>query len=151
MRRMFIHVVLIFFTLCWPTHCFSAQPEPGTSPDSGKVLPASSREAPHMQLGETSFDFGEVLEGSIVSHDFIVWNIGTGVLKIDQVGPTCACLKADFDESIPPGGTGRITLTVDFSDHKGPLERTVGVLTNDPADDDATLSVKGTGIAAGAP
>ena len=97
-----------------------------------------------MQLIETTFDFDEVMEGSIVSHDFIVWNIGTAELKIDQVGPTCGCLKADFDESIPPGEEGRITLTVDFTAHEGPLERIVGVFTNDFDSPDATLSIKGT-------
>ena len=106
--------------------------------------PASAQDVPRMQLIETTFDLGEVMEGSIVSHDFIVWNIGTAELKIDQVGPTCGCLKSDFDESIPPGGQGRITLTVDFSDHEGPLERTVGVFTNDFDGPDATLSIKGT-------
>jgi hypothetical protein len=35
-------------------------------------------------------------------------------------------------------------LTVDFSDHEGPLERTVGVFTNDFDSPDATLSVRGT-------
>ncbi len=96
-----------------------------------------------MLLSETTFDFKEVMEGSIVTHDFIVWNTGNAVLKIEQVGPTCGCLKADFDESIPPGGDGRITLTVDFADHEGPLERTVGIFTNDPDSADATLSIKG--------
>lgn len=145
MKKTFIHLVLIFFALYWHTNGFAAHPEPGNSLDSGKVLLASAPEGPHMQLDETTFDFGEVLEGSIVSHDFIVSNIGTGVLKIDQVGPTCGCLKSEFDESIPPGGEGRITLTVDFADHEGPLERTVGIFTNDFDSPDATLSVKGTG------
>jgi hypothetical protein len=40
-----------------------------------------------MLLSETTFDFKEVLEGSVVSHDFIVWNTGNAVLKIDQTSP----------------------------------------------------------------
>jgi hypothetical protein len=95
-----------------------------------------------MQLYETAFDFKDAPEGSVVSHDFIVWNTGNAVLKIEQVGPTCDCLKADFDESIPPGGEGKITLTVHLSGQEGPLERTVTVFTNDPENPDATLSIK---------
>ena len=133
MIRNLMCTVLICIAVCWHVGSFAAQP-----------LSASSQDVPRMQLMETTFDLGEVMEGSVVSHDFIVWNIGTGVLKIDQVGPTCGCLKSDFDESIPPGGQGRITLTVDFSDHEGPLERTVGVFTNDFDSPDTTLNIKGT-------
>ncbi len=95
-----------------------------------------------MKLYETSFDFKDASQGSVVSHDFLVSNTGTAVLRIDQVGPTCQCLKADFDESIPPGGAGKITLTLHLPDEQGPLERTVMVLTNDPDDPDATLNIK---------
>jgi hypothetical protein len=123
---------------------FAQQPPRGKALHGGNVLVASTQEGPRMQLSETSFDFKEVLEGSVVSHDFIVWNTGNAVLKIEQVGPTCGCLRADFDESIPPGGDGRITLIVDFADHEGPLERTVMAFTNDPQDPDATLTIKGT-------
>lgn len=145
MRCILCRFVLIFLALCWPVNGLAAQPEPESSLHSGNLLLAGAKEGPRLQLGETTFDFGEVKEGSTVSHDFIVENIGNADLKIEQVGPTCGCLKSDFDESIPPGGKGRITLTVDFTGHQGPLERTVVVVTNDFDSPDATLSVKGAG------
>jgi hypothetical protein len=145
MKRILYCTVLISISLWWHMNSFAQQPPSGDALHGGNVLLASAQEAPRMQLAETSFDFKEVFEGSIVSHDFIVWNTGNAVLKIEQVGPTCGCLKADFDESIPPGGDGRVTLIVDFADHEGPLERTVTVFTNDPQNPDATLSIKGTG------
>jgi hypothetical protein len=144
MRRFYFCIAALFASFCWPISGFATQPPTGNPLSGGNVLLATAQEAPHMLLSETTFDFKEVLEGSVVSHDFIVWNTGNAVLKIEQVGPTCGCLKTDFDESIPPGGSGRITLIVDFADHEGPLERTVGVFSNDPDSDDATLSVKGT-------
>ncbi len=122
----------------------ATHPSMSSHPQQGEALLASAQEAPHMILSETTFDFKEVKTGSVVSHDFTVWNTGKADLKIEQVGPTCGCLKTDFDKIIPPGGTGRITVIVDFSDHEGPLERTVGIFSNDPDSDDATLSVKGT-------
>jgi hypothetical protein len=144
MRRFCFCVAALFVSLYWPISGFATLPATGNPLGGGNVLLASAQEAPHLLLSETTFDFKEVLEGSIVSHDFIVWNTGNAVLKIDQVGPTCGCLKADFDESIQPGGEGRITLIVDFADHEGALERTVTVFTNDPKNPNATLSIKGT-------
>lgn len=145
MKRILCRLVPIILALCWHMNGLAAQVEPGGSFHSGNMLLAGAKEVPRIQLGETTFDFGEVKEGSIVSHDFIVENVGNADLKIEQVGPTCGCLKSEFDESIPPGGKGRITLTVDFAGHQGPLERTVVVVTNDSDSPDATLSVKGSG------
>jgi len=44
-------------------------------------------ETPSMVISETSFDFGEVDEGSVVSHDFIVKNTGKANLQIIKVTP----------------------------------------------------------------
>jgi hypothetical protein len=44
-------------------------------------------EASSIVLSETSFDFGEVDEGSVVSHDFIVKNTGKAELQISKVRP----------------------------------------------------------------
>jgi hypothetical protein len=142
-RRFCFGIATLFVSFSWYLSSYAAQPLTVNALHSGNVLLASAQEAPRMQLSETSFDFKEVIEGSIVSHDFIVWNTGNAVLKIDQVGPTCGCLKADFDESIPPGGDGRITLIVDFADHEGPLERTVTIFSNDPEKPDVSLNIRG--------
>jgi hypothetical protein len=45
------------------------------------------REAPSITVSETDVDFGEVDEGSLISHDFIVKNTGRTELKIDKVSP----------------------------------------------------------------
>ena len=44
-------------------------------------------DAPSMAISETRFDFGEVDEGSVVSHDFIVKNSGGADLQIMKVSP----------------------------------------------------------------
>jgi hypothetical protein len=42
---------------------------------------------PSLVFPNTDFDFGEVAEGAVVSHEFIVRNAGPGVLKIITVQP----------------------------------------------------------------
>ncbi|MFZ2445054.1 MAG: DUF1573 domain-containing protein [Syntrophobacteraceae bacterium] len=44
-------------------------------------------EGPSMIIAETKFDFGDVDEGSVVSHDFIVKNNGRADLQINKVSP----------------------------------------------------------------
>lgn len=42
---------------------------------------------PSLQLKETNYDFGEVEEGAVVSHDFELRNTGSDPLEIIEVRP----------------------------------------------------------------
>jgi len=42
---------------------------------------------PSLQLMETNYDFGEVEEGAVVSHDFELRNTGSDPLEIIEVRP----------------------------------------------------------------
>lgn len=51
---------------------------------SAGVLWAGSAQ---MQVPEPRFDFGEVGEGEIVSHEFKILNVGSEALRISEVRP----------------------------------------------------------------
>jgi hypothetical protein len=51
---------------------------------------------------------------------------------------------AHFDRAIPPGGEGKITLTVDLSGYNGPVRKDATVVSNDPEKSSFTLMVTGT-------
>jgi hypothetical protein len=48
---------------------------------------AAPQEKASIQFTESTFSFGEALEGAEVSHDFVVKNAGNAVLQIEQVRP----------------------------------------------------------------
>ena len=50
---------------------------------------------------------------------------------------------AHFDQAIPPGGEGRVTLTVDLKDYQGEFRKTAVVYSNDPRRPALTLSLQG--------
>lgn len=49
---------------------------------------------------------------------------------------------ASFDRSIPPGGEGKITLTVNTKGYEGNIRKTAAVYTNDPKRAQFTLGVR---------
>jgi hypothetical protein len=49
---------------------------------------------------------------------------------------------AHFDRAIPPGGEGKITLTVDLSGYNGPVRKDATVTSNDPEKSSFTLTVR---------
>lgn len=52
-------------------------------------------------------DFGEIVQGTPVTHTFKVVNTGTEPLNISNVKASCGCTATDYTkEAIPPGGEG---------------------------------------------
>jgi hypothetical protein len=51
---------------------------------------------------------------------------------------------AHFDRAIPPGGEGKITLTIDLKDFEGPVWKTATIFSNDPQFPMISLNIQGT-------
>jgi hypothetical protein len=72
------------FVAAWFFLFVSAQS--GLAVNAGKpASPSDGKGQPSIHLSETTYDFGEALEGSEVSHDFIVKNTGPVALGIERV------------------------------------------------------------------
>lgn len=67
---------------------------------------------PRAEVTEIIFDFGEVFEDKELSHTFIIKNTGDAPLRIKDIDSDCACTTTEHDRTIPPGGQGRLTLTI---------------------------------------
>jgi hypothetical protein len=67
-----------------------------------------------------------------VKHTFIIKNIGTDPLVINEVKLNCSCLEADYTKKpIAPDQTGEVTLTVHLSKlEDGHFRRVVYVHSN---------------------
>jgi len=101
--------------------------------------------APRAEIPESTHDFGEVFEDKELVHTFIIRNTGDAPLAIKDIDPDCACTAADYDRSIPPGGQGKITLSIaPFSVLKQFAKHTK-VFFNDPGRSQVTLTMKGWG------
>ncbi|NSW85603.1 MAG: DUF1573 domain-containing protein [Syntrophobacteraceae bacterium] len=86
MHRSLIRMFVIA-TLCMG---LGSAPDPACAARSSPADSASSSGTngnPSIQISETVFDFGEVVEGAMVEHEFAVKNTGKGTLEIDQVRP----------------------------------------------------------------
>jgi len=72
--------------LClWASGAHAAEPA-ATNPQS-KSPQTAPQETPSIQMPEMLFNFGEVMEGSEIVHEFTVKNTGKGALQINQVRP----------------------------------------------------------------
>jgi Protein of unknown function (DUF1573) len=100
---------------------------------------------PRAEIAAAAFDFGEVFENQELNHTFVIKNTGDASLKITNIDPDCACTAADYDKSIPPGGQGRLKLTVAPYSVLRQFTKQTKVFFNDPAHPQVVFALKGYG------
>jgi len=83
-------------------------------------LPAPNVVGPKIKFDETSFDFGEIIEGSYATHVFSFTNVGDKPLLLKEVKPACGCTASDWTrEPIMPGQKGMVKAVFNSSGFAG--------------------------------
>jgi hypothetical protein len=73
---------------------------------------AQKKAADVAKLSTDTYDFGKIKQSVPAVATFIVTNIGTEPLIIEQASPTCGCTISDYTKApIAPGKTGYIKAT----------------------------------------
>lgn len=79
------------------------------------------------KLDVQTYDLGKVKQGVPATATFVVTNIGTEPLFIDNATPTCGCTISDYTKSpIAPGKTGYIKATYNAA-NLGHIDKTLTV------------------------
>lgn len=78
-----------------------------------------------------SFDFGRIMEGDTVRHEYHFYNSGNEPLVISNVKVSCGCTRADYPkEPLMPGDRGLIGVTFDSKGKLGRQKPFISVITN---------------------
>jgi hypothetical protein len=82
----YIKSCILVFTCClWMGSAHLLQAVDGSEQRPSQQ--ESPQKRPSFHVSSESFHFGEVVEGSVVTHDFIVKNTGSEILEIKNVKP----------------------------------------------------------------
>jgi hypothetical protein len=98
------------------------------------------------EFGTDNKDFGNVMQGEVLQHTFMLKSGGTEDLVIKQAKPTCGCTVADvmvenpeggFDvyqmgTPIPVGRAVKITATLQTKGKNGHASSRINIFSNDP-------------------
>ena len=88
---------------------------------------------PKIVAHEKEYDFGDIQEGEIVSHDFVIFNRGTNTLKIEKVKASCGCTAADPGKSeLAPEDSTSIKVEFNSKRRRGAQRKFVYIFSNDP-------------------
>ncbi len=101
--------------------------------------------APGIRCDEPVKDFGEVWADGPLKHAYIIRNEGDQDLRIEKVKPSCGCtLAGQFDKVIPPGGQGKIPISLKTNKLRAKFKKFVTVNSNDPVTPTLRMQLAGT-------
>lgn len=88
---------------------------------------------PAVTFDKTSFDFGDLPQGSTVAYNFTFWNTGNEPLRIEAVQSSCGCTAAaPSNPVVEPGAKAEIQVRYDSKGRLGETSKQIRVRTNDP-------------------
>ena len=126
-----------------PPHVAAGAPQADRKVKQGFASPSMASSEPRAVFSETRFEFGEVISGDVVEHDFDVNNHGSGPMTIENVTMTTPLLVTQMPREVAPGAQGRIHFKLDTANLEGNFEGTILVYLNDPALPQARLAFAG--------
>lgn len=86
---------------------------------------------PNIEMLETSYNFGEMLQGESVTHEFILKNTGEADLIISAAKGSCGCTVPEWPKTpIAKGEEAAIKVTFNSAGRSGKQNKTVTLVTN---------------------
>jgi hypothetical protein len=102
-----------------------------TKKEEKKIIKKIPKKRAKMYFPEKVFDFGFIMQGDEVKHDFHFKNVGNDDLIIERVEPSCGCTVPIYPKkNIAPGEEGTISVTFKSAGKLGRQVPTIKVLTN---------------------
>ncbi len=96
------------------------------------VLTVSLYAQPKIVFSEEEYDFGNINQGDVVSHEYVIKNEGTENLILENIKATCGCTAAQPDKrELKPGESTKLKVTFDSAGRKGIQKKYVYVFSND--------------------
>ena len=96
---------------------------------------------PKISSLEMDYSFGDIKEGETVKHNFVIFNKGGDLLKIEKVKASCGCTAATPSKSeLAPNDSTMIEVSFNSARRMGAQKKYVYVFSNDPETPQLRLS-----------
>ncbi len=109
------------------------------------ILATALSAAPVISVDADRYDFGSVLEGTLVTHRFVITNVGTSPLEDLRAVSKCGCTVASLATTkLAPGASVEVEVTFNTSGYGGKtVTKSVSVESNDPKKPALSLHLTG--------
>ncbi len=99
---------------------------------------------PKVKFPVINYDFGEVIQNSRLTYDFVFYNKGKDSLIIENIRSSCGCTTTwPSKKRLGPKEEAKIGVVFTTRGYSGNFKKTITVKTNDPKKPVVTLSITG--------
>ncbi|WP_421938887.1 DUF1573 domain-containing protein [Pedobacter sp.] len=128
MKKIFI----LALAICSFTACRNANTSAASSTsDTSKNATVPSADAPVIVFERDIFDFGKIVQGESVQHEFKLKNTGKSPLIVSNATATCGCTVPQVPgEPILPGKEGVIKVIFNSEGKMGMQDKVITVTSN---------------------
>ena len=96
---------------------------------------------PKIVAPQAKYDFGDINEGAIVKHKFVIYNKGGADLTINRVKASCGCTAAEpLKKILEPYDSTTIDVTFNSRRRRGKQRKHVYIFSDDPETPELRLS-----------
>lgn len=105
-------------------------------------------DAPSIEFDSRVFDFGKIVHGESIEHDFVFTNTGRSDLIIRRVRAGCGCTAIEpLKTLLKPGESSAIKAVFSSRGFRGKQNKGISVISNDPSSPHIVLRITGEVIA----
>lgn len=98
------------------------------------LIKSDSLGVPKVRVNKSIYEFGSMKKGTNKSHVFNIKNVGSQVLELRSITPTCECVTVDLEKAtIKPGESIDLIAVYQNENRVGYQRKTIVIVTNDPA------------------
>lgn len=109
--------------------CDQSPAQKGKVDAAGQVIPDDKR--PVFKFEDSTFHFGTINEGDVVTHEFVFTNVGASDMLISNALGSCGCTVGEWTkEPIAPGAKGKIKAIFDSEGKQGEMHKSLTITAN---------------------
>ena len=102
---------------------------------------------PKLLVQPTEHDFGQIAQGDIVTHIFVLTNNGGDLLTIENVRASCGCTAANPEKNeLAPGESTNLKVTFNSAGRYGAQKKNISIFSSDPDNSELKLTITATVI-----
>jgi hypothetical protein len=121
-------IATLFITLLWACNIKKGDT---INDDQKAARDLAAKDSTTVEVIDTVFNFGSVVDGMEVTKSFRFKNTGTKPLIISDASASCGCTKPTFSQKpVRPGEIGYIDVKFDSKGRVGIAEKTINVTAN---------------------
>jgi hypothetical protein len=109
-----------------------------------KLSARKAKKVPRVSFDTEDQDFGKILKGDSAVLYYRLTNTGKSTLSIRRLQPSCGCTASTLEKNeVKPGETVTIKVVFNTAGRSGKEEKSISVITNDPARPVAKITLRG--------